>query len=238
MNEPYLIEGRLPGDADELAVTSEYLEASGKCIGDTVTFGMDADESTWAADDASEHQRERAADLLEDINDSDDLELSDDARELLADIDADDLARAATDDGIDLDEWADLTDDELTELLEHAYEGRFDDLKTDTGDSTEQFARHTYRIVGEVIDPTSVAAKNGSASFRSTGAKYSFFVADDAATSSAYSVVYLRVSGASGVSCFSDEYVRRVGDVKGGAGAIKSKREASREQQIAADGTA
>ena len=238
MNEPYLIEGRLPGDADELAVTSEYLEASGKCIGDTVTFGVDADESTWAADDASEHQRERAADLLEDINDSDDLELSDDARELLADIDADDLARAATDDGIDLDEWADLTDDELTELLEHAYEGRFDDLKTDTGDSTEQFARHTYRIVGEVIDPTSVAAKNGSASFRSTGAKYSFFVADDAATSSAYSVVYLRVSGASGVSCFSDEYVRRVGDVKAEAEAIKDERETAREQQIVADGTA
>ena len=237
MNEPYLLEGRLPTSADELAATSEYLEASGKRIGDSVTFGVDADAGTWAADDASEHQRERAADLLEDVNDRDDLEL-DDARELLADIDADDLARAATDDGIDLDRWADLSDDELTELLTHAYEGRLDDLETDTGDSTELFARHTYKIVGEVIDPTNVAAKNGSASFRSTGAKYSFFVANDAATASAYSVVYLRVAGASGVSCFSDEYKRLVEDVTGEAEAIKAEREDAREQQIAADGNA
>ena len=235
MNEPYLLEGRLPASADELAATSEYLEASGRRIGDSVTFGVDADAGTWAADDASEHQRERAADLLENVNDRDDLEL-DDAREHLADIDADDLARAATDDGIDLDRWADLSDDELTELLTHAYEGRLDDLETDTGDSTELFARHTYKIVGEVIDPTSVAAKNGSASFRSTGAKYSFFVASDAATASAYSVVYLRVAGASGVSCFSDEYKRLVEDVKGEAEAIKAEREDAREQQIAADG--
>ena len=238
MNEPYLLEGRLPASADELAATSEYLEASGRRIGDSVTFGVDADAGTWAADDASEHQRERAADLLENVNGSDDIELDDDARELLADIDADDLARAATDDGIDLDRWADLSDDELTKLLTHAYEGRLDDLETDTGDSTELFARHTYKIVGEVIDPTSVAAKNGSASFRSTGAKYSFFVASDAATASAYSVVYLRVAGASGVSCFSDEYKRLVEDVKGGAEAIKAEREDAREQQIAADGNA
>ena len=195
-----LLEGRLPASADELAATSEYLEASGRHIGDSVTFGVDADAGTWAADDASEHQRERAADLLENVNDSDDLEL-DDARELLADIDA-------------------------------------DDLETDTGDSTELFARHTYKIVGEVIDPTSVAAKNGSASFRSTGAKYSFFVANDAATASVYSVVYLRVAGTSGVSCFSDEYKRLVEDVKGGAEAIKAEREDAREQQIAADGNA
>ena len=188
MNEPYLLEGRLPASADELAATSEYLEASGRRIGDSVTFGVDADAGTWAADDASEHQRERAADLLENVNDSDDLGL--------------------------------------------------DDLETDTGDSTELFARHTYKIVGEVIDPTSVAAKNGSASFRSTGAKYSFFVASDAATASAYSVVYLRVAGASGVSCFSDEYKRLVEDVKAEAEAIKAEREDAREQQIAADGNA
>lgn len=238
MNEPYLLEGRLPASADELAATSEYLEASGRRIGDSVTFGVDADAGTWAADDASEHQRERAANLLENVNDSDDLELDDDARELLADIDADDLARAATDDGIDLDRWADLSDDELTELLTHAYEGRLDDIETDTGDSTELFARHTYTIVGEVIDPTSVAAKNGSASFRSTGSKYSFFVTDDAATAEAYSVVYLRVAGTDGLSCFSDEYEQRVAAVKDEAEAIKAQREDARERQIARDGNA
>ena len=238
MNEPYLLEGRLPKDGGELATTSEYLEASGKRIGDTVTFGVDADASTWAADDASEHQREKAADLLDKIADDGDGKLTEDERKLLDDVTAADLARAAESDGIDLDRWADLSDNELTNLLTDAYEGRFDDIETDTGDSTELFARHTYTIVGEVIDPTSVAAKNGSASFRSTGSKYSFFVTDDAATAEAYSVVYLRVAGTDGLSCFSDEYERRVAAVKDEAEAIKAQREDAREQQIARDGNA
>ena len=238
MNEPYLLEGRLPKDGGELATTSEYLEASGKRIGDTVTFGVDADASTWAADDASEHQREKAADLLDKIADDEDGKLTEDERKLLDDVTAADLARAAESDGIDLDRWADLSDNELTNLLTDAYEGRFDDIETDTGDSTELFARHTYTIVGEVIDPTSVAAKNGSASFRSTGSKYSFFVTDDAATAEAYSVVYLRVTGTDGLSCFSDEYERRVAAVKDEAEAIKAQREDAREQQIARDGNA
>lgn len=238
MNEPYLLEGRLPKDGSELATTSEYLEASGKRIGDTVTFGVDADASTWAADDASEHQREKAADLLDKIADDEDGKLTEDERKLLDDVTAADLARAAESDGIDLDRWADLSDNELTNLLTDAYEGRFDDIETDTGDSTELFARHTYTIVGEVIDPTSVAAKNGSASFRSTGSKYSFFVTDDAATAEAYSVVYLRVTGTDGLSCFSDEYERRVAAVKDEAEAIKAQREDAREQQIARDGNA
>lgn len=238
MNEPYLLEGRLPKDGGELATTSEYLEASGKRIGDTVTFGVDADASTWAADDASEHQREKAADLLDKIADDEDGKLTEDERKLLDDVTAADLARAAESDGIDLDRWADLSDNELTNLLTDAYEGRFDDIETDTGDSTELFARHTYTIVGEVIDPTSVAAKNGSASFRSTGSKYSFFVTDKAATAEAYSVVYLRVTGTDGLSCFSDEYERRVAAVKDEAEAIKAQREDAREQQIARDGNA
>lgn len=238
MNEPYLLEGRLPKDGGELATTSEYLEASGKRIGDTVTFGVDADASTWAADDTSEHQREKAADLLDKIADDEDGKLTEDERKLLDDVTAADLARAAESDGIDLDRWADLSDNELTNLLTDAYEGRFDDIETDTGDSTELFARHTYTIVGEVIDPTSVAAKNGSASFRSTGSKYSFFVTDDAATAEAYSVVYLRVAGTDGLSCFSDEYERRVAAVKDEAEAIKAQREDAREQQIARDGNA
>ncbi|WP_307739780.1 FtsX-like permease family protein [uncultured Parolsenella sp.] len=46
MNEPYVVEGRLPQAADEAAVTEEYLEESGKAIGDETTFskgGTDTD---------------------------------------------------------------------------------------------------------------------------------------------------------------------------------------------------
>ncbi len=44
MNEPLVMEGRLPQSADEIAVTQRYLKDSGLSIGDTVTFhGADDD---------------------------------------------------------------------------------------------------------------------------------------------------------------------------------------------------
>lgn len=238
MNEPYLIEGRLPNAAGEVAVTSDYLADSGKRIGDTLTFGVDGDPSTWAENDALERQQDKAQDLLDNIDDSDDLELTDDERELLDQIDADDLARAAMADNMDLTRWADLSDDDLQTLLTDAYQDRFDDLSTDTGDSKELFARHTYTIVAEVMDPTNVAAKHGSSSFRATGARYAFFVSDADATASAYSVVYLQVAGAAELSGFTDAYQDKVDAVLSQAEGIKEQRERAREAQIAADGNA
>ncbi len=172
MNEPYLVEGRLPSSASEVAVTSEYLEATGKRIGDTVTFGVDSDETTWAADDNAE----------------------------------------------DEDESEETTDELYSE------------------DSDELFARHAYTITASIVDPTSMAAKNGSSSFRATGAKYSFYVNEAAATSSAYSVVYLRVAGAAELNCFSDEYQELVDGVTAEAETIKAEREYGREAEVAEDG--
>lgn len=42
LNEPLLIEGRLPERVGELAVTARYLRASGHAVGDTVTFSSSA----------------------------------------------------------------------------------------------------------------------------------------------------------------------------------------------------
>ena len=147
MNEPYLIEGRLPESANEVAVTSEYLEESGKQLGDILTF---------SADDAD----------------------------------------------------------------------------------SELFEQRDYTIVAAVIDPTSVAAKNGSSSFRATGAKYAFFVPAAAVTSDVYSVVYLRVSGAAQLNGFSGAYQERVSEVAAKVEAIKGEREAAREQEVRADAEA
>lgn len=45
LNEPRVLEGRLPRDVDEVAVTQKYLDAAGKEIGDTVIFeGLHEDE--------------------------------------------------------------------------------------------------------------------------------------------------------------------------------------------------
>lgn len=55
LNEPQVLEGRLPRDVNEVAVTQKYLDASGKKIGDKVTFeGLDEDENTVTEDAAAE----------------------------------------------------------------------------------------------------------------------------------------------------------------------------------------
>ena len=147
MNEPRVLEGRLPERAGEVAVTDEYLEETGSHLGDTVTFAT-------------------------------------------ADADA------------------------------------------------ELFSDGPYTIVARVIDPMSVAAKNGSSSFRATGARYTFFVAPEAATSDAYSVVYLRVSGTSALSGFSEAYQERVAQVTAEAEDIKQEREQARERELTDEATA
>lgn len=181
MNQPCLEEGHLPENADEVAVTRDYLDATGKRVGDTLTFGVNADDTTWAAADTAQPQTD-------------------------ADDDDEDL------DGLGLDS-EDEQDNEL-------------------------FARHTYTITACVIDPTNVSAKNGSSSFRSSGPKYSFFVPASAATAEAYSVVYLRATGAAELSCFSQKYKDVVSRVTSEAEGIKAEREAARDAEIRGDANA
>ena len=164
MNQPYVVEGALPTGNDEVAVTAEYLEESGKQLGDTVTFGVEGEGAGGTSED------------------------------------------------------------ELDSL--------------GSSDTSELFASHAYTITATVIDPTSVAAKHGSSSFRASGAKYSFFVTNDAATSDAYSVVYLRVKGASELSGFSEAYDALVAQVVDEAEAIKDAREQARTESVLGDATA
>ena len=54
LNAPLVLEGKLPRKASEVAVTRQYLDVTGKSLGDTVTFeGMEGNDETAAdADDA------------------------------------------------------------------------------------------------------------------------------------------------------------------------------------------
>ena len=62
LNEPRVLEGRLPRDVDEVAVTQKYLDASGKKIGDTVAFeGLHEDEGK--ATESGEAENEGSAGL-------------------------------------------------------------------------------------------------------------------------------------------------------------------------------
>lgn len=71
MNQPYLEEGHLPENADEVAVTRDYLDATGKRVGDTLAFGVNADDTTWAPADTAQPQ----TDADDDAEDLDSLEL-------------------------------------------------------------------------------------------------------------------------------------------------------------------
>ncbi len=51
LNEPRVLEGRLPRDVREIAVTQKYLDASGKELGDTVTFEGGSKGPTSAAEE-------------------------------------------------------------------------------------------------------------------------------------------------------------------------------------------
>lgn len=97
LNEPQLVEGRLPRDTFELAVTQKYLDDSGKKIGDTVTFAgadeepVDEDEADEEATDEKSVDEKTAADTdeagedaAEDVDlDDADLDLSSDQSEAI-----------------------------------------------------------------------------------------------------------------------------------------------------------
>ena len=113
-----------------------------------------------------------------------------------------------------------------------------EDFSLDSEQSSEQFIQQEYTIVGVVLDPTSVNAKQGSSSFRATGPKYSFFVTPDAVDPSVadvYTVVYLQVEGASELSGFSEAYENKVAAVTQAAEAIKTEREEARTLAIKND---
>jgi len=164
INEPEVIDGRLPETADEIAVTQRYLTDSGASIGDTVTFRSEADE------------------------------------------------KAAT-----------TSSDSLV----------------DVGTDTAVFERKEYTICGVVLDPMDINAGGQSMSFRSTGGSdYAFFVLPENVTTSVFTVVYLQVSGASSLLCYSDGYDGLVNAVRDEIEQIRPNREEGRTTEVRADANA
>lgn len=171
INEPYVLEGRLPQDATEVAVTQAYLNDSGKQVGDTLTFTLDGEGSDGASeDDASSGDADASADA------SGEPMFSDDA---------------------------------------------------------------IYTIVGAVVDPTNVVSPEGATSLRnSTTSDYVFYLTRAAAQGDVYAAVYLLVSDAEELACYSDAYSDRVEEVQDGVLAIQAEREAARADELRADALA
>lgn len=72
---------------------------------------------------------------------------------------------------------------------------------------TPSFPNTTYTISGVVIDPTNVNSPDGAVAFRSAVASdYTFFVLPAAVNSDVYTAVYLTVTDAAPMLCYSPEY--------------------------------
>lgn len=166
INEPYLIEGTLPEEANEIAVTESYLEENEKQIGDTLT--------------------------IEEIEDDEDDE--------------------------------DSSDEE--------------DGDEDAGEDDESSFYYTEFVITAVVqDPANINNPDSATSFRDTSTTdYTFFVAESAVNSDIYTAVYIIVSGASELSCYSDEYSALVSSVMDDIEAkIKSDREQARTEEVISD---
>ena len=215
MNEPHVDEGRLPETADEVVVTPEYLEDTGKGIGDTVEFSGSGAAAT--------------EDVVEEGATPEETDAPSGTIEPIESLDGQD---SATSDTPQAESGGETEEPDGTASSEEGEAATGADAEDE-----ELFATHPYTIVGVVIDPMSTAAKNGSSSFRATGARYTFFVTADAATADAYSVVYLRVTGAAEEHGFSDAYEQLVSRVTSEAEAIKDAREQTRTEQLHTEAT-
>ena len=59
LNEPYVVDGRLPKAAGEVAVTENYLHESGKKIGDTLSFESTSQEDPTGLADLGDEVADR-----------------------------------------------------------------------------------------------------------------------------------------------------------------------------------
>ena len=98
----------------------------------------------------------------------------------------------------------------------------------------------TYTIVGTVVDPANITQPDGPVAFRaSTSSDYTFFVSGEAVRADAtYTVAYLSVAGAEGLSTFSDAYEQQVAEVRERVEDLAPQRERARREEVRSDAQA
>ena len=103
-------------------------------------------------------------------------------------------------------------------------------------EANEVFERRDYTIVGAVIDPMEVNNAEGSMSFRAASSSdYAFFVTQDDVVADTFTVAYVRLVGADGVLCYSDEYDDIVSRVTERIDAVSDERAQARTDEVIGD---
>ncbi len=180
MNMPYLIQGSLPQNADEIAVTQKYLDETGKSIGDSLTMKEDMpDEGKTDTAGKEEDETGKSDGAAKDGEIAGDGSIEGNGGTKTDDI---------TGEGDDTEEDTDFN-------------------SVDWNAEAPAFKNTQYIITGVVVGPMDIANNKGSMAFRSAGATdYSFYVTPEAADSSIYTAVYLTLNGMAGLDCYSKEY--------------------------------
>lgn len=162
LNNPYLLEGALPQNVNEIAVTEKYIRDTGKSIGDILTLEEQEKEEPAGEPSADE-------------------------------------------------------DDEFSVDLEEEEEAPV-------------LANTSYTITAVVINPMDMNTGEGSNAFRaSASTDYVFFVPPEAVHTDMYTAIYMTLSGAEELACYSEDYKKIVAQtVKTIESSIKEAREQAR----------
>lgn len=124
----------------------------------------------------------------------------------------------------------------IEESLETANDSKEDALLEPAAE-TPSFPNTTYTISGVVIDPTDVNSPDGAVAFRSAVASdYTFFVLPVAVDSEVYTAVYLTLTDAAPMLCYSPEYEALVRDMTEKIEQqVKTQREIARYNAVIAE---
>ena len=205
LNIPYVLEGRLPNQADEIIVSENYLKETQKAIGDSLIIEeiMDEESEEERISEGSETDSEEGKKISEN-SENDNLKNGEsDVKE----------SEGTKEDEIDLEMDSDV---ELEE------------------EETPNFPNTEFTIVGTMIDVMDINNAEGSAAFRATpNADYTFFVTPDAVESEVYTAVYVALEGTRDLLCYSEEYEEKIEEITYRIeNEIMEQRERARHQQI------
>ena len=217
IDQPYLLHGRMPNLAGEVAVTQGFLNDSGLRIGSRVTVTPVESSSAAGSGDSDGSSNTTTSDQSSGA--------ADDTTGLTSN--ADDSSGNGSLDGSSSDGVTTTASDE--------------ESSSSIG-QTAQFPTN-LTIVGVVIEPQDLSNPNGYSamtSFRSTTTQdYTFFAPSAGVTGTIYTAINLSVTGTAGLDTFStayDDAVREVADRI--EQQVQTERQRARRDQIVADAQA
>ena len=206
INMPYLLEGEMPLAPDEILVTPKYISETGLGIGDKIIIEEDMDEDEESED---ETVKEKSGRSVADVADTES--------------EAEQETESETEIEDDLEDESEEDEDLEIEIEEE--------------EEKPNFVVTEYTIVGVAIDAMDINSNEGAVAFRAnSNTDYTFFVLPEAVESEVYTAIYITLTEADELNCYTDAYEKRVDFIVTILEEeIKADREQSRYDEITGD---